>query len=80
MAVVVEHDKRRKKILEKSLDLFIEVGYEDVTADWIIRELKNGEHIGMDEPEKLLQYQDAVLVFMSSKDIYVLANKYKEIA
>ena len=34
----------------------------------------------MDEPEKLLQYQDAVLVFMSSKDIYVLANKYKEIA
>ena len=31
MAVVVEHDKRRKKILDKSLDLFIEVGYEDVT-------------------------------------------------
>ena len=80
MAVVVEHDKRRKKILEKSLDLFIEVGYEDVDASWIIKHLTNGEHIGMDEPEKLLQYQDAVLVFMSSKDIYVLANKYKEIA
>ena len=33
----------------------------------------------MDEPEKLLQYENAVLLFMSSKDIYVLANKYKEL-
>ena len=57
----------------------IEVGYEDVTADWIIKHLTNGEHIGMDEPEKLLQYENAVLLFMSSKDIYVLANKYKEL-
>ncbi|MGP1587427.1 MAG: TetR/AcrR family transcriptional regulator [Treponemataceae bacterium] len=31
MAVVVEHDKRKKKILEKALDLFVEEGYEDVT-------------------------------------------------
>ena len=58
----------------------IENGYEDVNANWIINELNNGEYIGMDEPEKLLQYEDAVLLFMSSKDIYVLANKYKEIA
>lgn len=58
----------------------IEVGYEDVDASWIINHLTNGEHIGMDEPEKLLQYENAVLLFMSSKDIYVLANKYKEIA
>ena len=58
----------------------IEVGYEDVTADWIINELNNGEHIGMNEPEKLLEYENAVLLFMSSKDIYVLANEYKKIA
>lgn len=58
----------------------IEVGYEDVNANWIINELNNGEHIGMDEPEKLLQYENAVLLFMSSKDIYVLANEYKKIA
>ena len=58
----------------------IEVGYDDVNCYWIINELKNGEHIGMDEPEKLLEYKDSVLLFMSSKDIYVLANKYKEIA
>lgn len=31
MAVVVEHDKRKKEILEKALELFIEEGYEDVT-------------------------------------------------
>lgn len=31
MAIVVEHEKRRKEILQKSLDVFIEEGYEDVT-------------------------------------------------
>ena len=31
MAIVVEHDKRRQEILEKSLDLFCKEGYEDVT-------------------------------------------------
>lgn len=31
MAIVVEHEKRRYEILEKSLDIFIEEGYEDAT-------------------------------------------------
>jgi AcrR family transcriptional regulator len=31
MAVPVEHDKRRKKILEKSLSVFIEDGFENAT-------------------------------------------------
>ncbi len=31
MAIVVEHEKRRKEILDKALDLFMENGYEDVT-------------------------------------------------
>jgi AcrR family transcriptional regulator len=31
MAIVVEHEKRKREILEKSLDIFIEEGYEDVT-------------------------------------------------
>lgn len=31
MAVLVEHDKRKSEILEKSLQLFSEEGYEDVT-------------------------------------------------
>ncbi len=31
MAIIVEHEKRRKEILQKSLDVFIEEGYDDVT-------------------------------------------------
>ena len=31
MAIVVEHDKRKHEILEKSFDLFCRDGYEDVT-------------------------------------------------
>ena len=31
MAIVVEHDKRRKEILKKSLELFTKEGYGDVT-------------------------------------------------
>lgn len=31
MAIVVEHEKRKYEILEKSLDIFVEEGYEDVT-------------------------------------------------
>ena len=31
MAIVVEHDKRKKEILETALNLFMEKGYEDMT-------------------------------------------------
>jgi len=31
MAIAVEHDKRRKKILEKALTVFVEDGFEDAT-------------------------------------------------
>ena len=31
MAIVVEHDKRKQEMLQKSLDVFIEEGYEDAT-------------------------------------------------
>ncbi len=31
MAIVVEHDKRKHEILQKSLDIFVEEGYEDAT-------------------------------------------------
>ena len=31
MAIVVEHDKRKHDILQQSLDVFIEEGYEDAT-------------------------------------------------
>lgn len=31
MAIIVEHDKRKHEILQKSLDVFVEEGYEDAT-------------------------------------------------
>jgi AcrR family transcriptional regulator len=31
MSIVVEHEKRRKKILEKALDVFVDEGFEDAT-------------------------------------------------
>ena len=31
MSIVVEHEKRRREILEKALDVFLEEGFEDVT-------------------------------------------------
>ncbi|OJF75766.1 MAG: TetR family transcriptional regulator [Treponema sp. CETP13] len=31
MAIVVEHEKRKREILENALDIFIEEGYEDAT-------------------------------------------------
>lgn len=57
-----------------------EVGYDDVDANMIIDLLKNGEHISLETINKLLQYKDSVLLFMSSKDIYVLEDEYKELA
>ena len=57
-----------------------EVGYDDVDHNLIINNLKNGEYISINTANKLLQYKNSVLLFMSSKDIYVLEEKYKEIA
>jgi AcrR family transcriptional regulator len=31
LSITVEHDKRKREILEKSLDVFVEEGYEDTT-------------------------------------------------
>ena len=57
-----------------------EVGYDDVTHNDILKDCKNGEFISLETADKLLQYKDSVLLFMSSKDIYKLADRYKELA
>lgn len=56
-----------------------EVGYDDVTYKVILDKLDNGEYINLDTVDKLLKHKNAVLIFMSSKDIYVLQNKYEEL-
>ena len=58
----------------------IEIGYEDVTHFDILKDTKNGEEITLDSADKLLQYENSVLLFMSSKDIYFLEDKYKKLA
>ena len=58
----------------------IEVGYEDVSHFDIINETNNGEEITFETADKLLKYENSVLLFMSSKDIYVLEKIYKDLA
>ena len=57
-----------------------EVGFDDVSHEDILKYTNNGEFISLDTADKLLQYKDSVLLFMSSKDIYFLEDKYKELA
>lgn len=56
-----------------------EEGYEDVTYQVILDHLKKGKHIDLEHADELLKYKDAVLIFMSSKDIYVLEEEYKKL-
>lgn len=48
--------------------------YPEVTSDLIIDNLDNGEHINIDEADKLYNEKDAVFVFMSPNDIKDLEN------
>ena len=56
-----------------------EIGYDDVTCDVIIEKLNNGEYMSLDLVDKLLVHKNAVMIFMSSKDIYKLQTKYEEL-
>ena len=56
-----------------------EIGYDDVTYEVILEKLENGEYVNLDTADKLLKHKNAVLVFMSSKDIYVLEDKYEQL-
>ncbi|MDD2181505.1 MAG: UDP-N-acetylmuramate--L-alanine ligase [Bacilli bacterium] len=44
----------------------------------IIKLLDNGEYIDNTMADKLLVHENAVIIFMSSKEIYVLQNDYEE--
>ena len=64
-------------IMDVGVDRF-EEGYDDVTYKVILDKLKNGEYMSMDKVDELLKYKDAVLIFMSSKDIYILKDEYEK--
>ncbi len=56
----------------------VQEDYPNITSDIIINELDNGEHINIDEADKLVKEKDAVFVFMSPNDISELENSLKE--
>ncbi len=64
-------------VMDIGVDRF-EEGYDDVTYKVILDLLKNGEYMSLDKVDELLQYENAVLIFMSSKDIYVLKDEYEK--
>ena len=64
-------------VMDIGVDRF-EEGYDDVTYNVILDKLNNGSYMSMDKVDELLEYQNAVLLFMSSKDIYVLKEAYEK--
>ena len=53
--------------------------YPGIDAYTIINKLDNGDYIEQGQAEKLLEYDDAVILFMSSKEIYLLEDEYKKL-
>lgn len=51
--------------------------YPGVDAYTIINGLDNGDYIEQGMADKLLDYDNAVILFMSSKEIYILEEEYK---
>jgi AcrR family transcriptional regulator len=78
MAIVVEHEKRRFEILEKSLDIFMEEGYEDATFQ------KIADRCGITRTTLYLYFKNKREIFVFSikqltdsieKDIRVIMEK-----
>jgi len=76
MSVVVEHDKRRKEILEKALDVFVEEGYSDTTFQ------KIADRCGITRTILYLYFKNKREVFIFSLKLFteVLELKLKDIA
>ena len=53
--------------------------FPGVTSDLIINGLKNGEYISDDTIDKLLKHKNAVLLFMSCKDIYTMKGNFEKL-
>lgn len=56
-----------------------EVGYDDVTYKIIQEKVPGCEYMSLALVDKLLKHKNAVMLFMSSKDIYVLQEKYEKL-
>ena len=53
--------------------------YKGITPYTIIDKLNNGDYIERGMADKLLEFDNAVILFMSSKEIYFLEDEYKKL-
>jgi len=63
-------------VMDVNYDRELKEDYPDIDAYTIIDKLENGDYIEQHMPEKLLEYDNAVILFMSSKEIYLLQENY----
>jgi len=52
--------------------------FPEISAKTIIEKLDNGDYIEQGMAERLLEYDNSVILFMSSKEIYLLEDEYKK--
>lgn len=60
MAIIVEHDKRKRTILDKALDVFVDEGYEDATFQ------KIADRCGITRTTLYLYFRNKREIFISS--------------
>ena len=53
--------------------------FPNINAYTIIDKLENGDYIEKGMAKKLLEYDNSVILFMSSKEIYILEEEYKKL-
>lgn len=63
------------------MDIYVDryEDFESFDVKEIIKELNNGEYISLELVDKLLIHKDAVILFMSCKEIYTLQKAYEEL-
>ncbi|HUX40471.1 MAG TPA: TetR/AcrR family transcriptional regulator [Rectinemataceae bacterium] len=76
MSITVEHDKRKREILEKSLDIFMEEGFEDTTFQ------KIAERCGITRTILYLYFKNKREIFNFSIKLFTdrIESSLKEIA
>jgi AcrR family transcriptional regulator len=75
MAIVVEHEKRRREILEKVLDVFVNEGYEDTTFQKIADHChitRTTLYIYFKNKKEIFTYSIKLLLAKSDGDIQVI--------
>ncbi len=63
-------------VMDINYDREIPEDYPGINAYTIIDKLKNGDYIEQGMSDKLMEYDNAVILFMSSKEIYLLEEEY----